>query len=114
MKQRHEEAKSGKGKGASKKTEKGPEVGAGDLPRFYARRAFPGLVFGSWQLANRSLEAAETACNLIQCLDAAQVLLFQDMAKVTKAKDGIARFTAVLTGDPGIMGWGNFVWCRSW
>lgn len=67
--------------------------GVGDLPKFDIRRAFPGLSFGTWQAAQASLEAAEPPSHtLIQCRDAHQIHLFQDMGKLISIKDKIYLF----------------------
>ena len=105
MKQRQADGPKSKGKGRGRKAKKGMAEGVGDMPTFDVKRAFPGLQFGTWQSANRSLEAAEVpTCNLIQCRDAHQLLLFQDMAKFIKVEEKITIFAVVSQGDPDVPG----------
>jgi len=100
-----ESALKGKAKGRSRGSKKGMAEGVGDLPKFDIRRAFPGLNFGTWQAAQLSLEAAEApAHNLIQCRDAHQILLFQDMGKLITIKEKIFLFAGASPGDPDVPG----------
>ena len=104
LRARQQEPKNGKGKGSTKKN-KGKGQGLEDLPKFDVRRAFPNKALCTWQTANRALENAEKPPNeLVQCRDAAQILLFQDMAKIAGIKDEIILFSSSSDNDPDIPG----------
>ena len=105
QKRQEENASKGKAKGRSRGAKKGMAEGVGELPKFDIRRAFPGLSFGTWQTAQASLEAAEQPSHtLIQCRDAHQIHLFQDMGKLISIKDKIYLFAGASRGDPEVPG----------
>ena len=105
QKRQEENASKGKAKGRSRGAKKGMAEGIGDLPKFDIKRAFPGLSFGTWQTAQASLEAAEQPSHtLIQCRDAHQIHLFQDMGKLINIKDKIFLFAGASPGDPEVPG----------
>ena len=100
QKRQEENASKGKAKGRSRGAKKGMAEGIGDLPKFDIKRAFPGLSFGTWQI-----EAAEQPSHtLIQCRDAHQIHLFQDMGKLINIKDKIFLFAGASPGDPEVPG----------
>lgn len=94
----------GKGKKGPKKNN-GKGKGVDDIPKFVVKRAFPGKSLCSWQNANRALEAAEAPpTSLVQCRDAAQIILFQDMTKIAGLTQEIILFAPSLDNDPDIPG----------
>lgn len=90
QKRQKENASKGKAKSRSRGAKKGMAEGVGELPKFDIRRTFPGLSFGTWQTMQASLKAAEQPSDtLIQCRDAHQIHLFQDLGKLISIKDKI-------------------------
>ena len=103
MQQRQADSKvSGKGNKPPKAKNKGKGRGD-DMPRFDIRRTFPGRDFCTWQTAQLALESGDLPRGrIIQCKDASQVLLFQDMSKVAGLSSDILLLTGYSPSDPVI------------